>query len=171
MAEAQRVVAAPLDELADPLPAVDPADVAELVAEELAHQVEVEAGAHDRGDAQEQPVLRLERVDPLRHQPLDRLGQLSSGAAADRGDELAHEERVTARAGDERLERVLGERELAVDHPGERGSQLGRQGLEREHTAVLRVVGDEGGAARAPRHADQPGLLRGLLREVQQELA
>ena len=66
VAEAERFGGLALDELREPLPALEVAGLDRLVDEDLLKQVDVEAWPDDRRVAQEQPVCRVEPVDARR---------------------------------------------------------------------------------------------------------
>ena len=122
--EAQRVRSLPGHELAEPAPAVEVADVLELVREDVSQQVELELGAEHGRVPQQEAIARLQGVDPRRDQASPRSPAGRRDAAAGRGDELADEQRVAAGALGDLSEQLLGEGELA----GSRQRQPGRLG-------------------------------------------
>ena len=79
--EPQRVRSLPGHELAEPAPAVEVADVLELVRKHVRQQVELELGAEHGRVPQQEAIARLERVDPRRDQGLDGLRQARDAAA------------------------------------------------------------------------------------------
>ena len=121
--EAQHVRPLPGDELAEAAPAVEVADVLELVREHVGQQVELEAGPEHGGVAEQEAIAGLEGVDPSRDQRLDGLRERRAVAAGAGGrHELAHEQRVSTRALRDFGNQVFGERDLA----GGRKCQLRR---------------------------------------------
>src|SRR5207244_2651192 len=103
----------PGNELCEPLPACELADVLQLFGQDLRKEIQLEGCSQNRRVAQQEAVLRRERVDAGEDHRLDRLRErLAAPAGARGGDELADEERIAARARDQRGERVLGQRSL-----------------------------------------------------------
>ena len=114
MPEPQLVRPLPGHELPESAPAVEIADVLELVRQHVGEQVELEAGPEDRSVAKEKSIAGLERVDPRRDQRLDRLRKRRNAAFGSGGrDELAHEERVATRALRDLAQQFLGEGDLS----------------------------------------------------------
>ena len=137
MPEAQHVRSLPGHELAEAAPAVEVADVLELVREHVGQQVELEAGAEHGCVAEQEAIARLERVDPRRDQRLDGLRQ-RRGAAVARRATSSRTKRVATRALRDFGEQFLGEREL----PGGRERELGRLlAAERRELEELSVPG------------------------------
>ena len=140
VAEPQFVRPLPGHELPEPAPAVEVADVLELVRQHVREEIELEASAEDRGVAKEKSIAGLERVDPRRDQRLDRLWKRRNAAPGPGGrDELAHEERVATRALRDLSEQLLGEGDLSSGREREPSRLLARE--RRELEEPMPVVG------------------------------
>ena len=148
--ETQLVRPLPGHELPESAPAVEVADVLELVGEHVGEEVELEAGPEDRGVAKQKSIAGLERVDPRRDQRLDRLWKRRNATAVPReaADELAHEERVAARALRDLAEQLLGEGDLASGREREPSTS------PRRGAPTARVAGDR---SPAPPGTASPG--------------
>ena len=168
--EPQLVRPFPGHELTESSPAVEVADIRELVGEDIGQEVELEVGPEDRGVSKEEAIARLERVDPGGDQRLDRLRKHRSSAVGAGGvDELAHEERIAARALRDHGEQLLGERGLACRCQRELRSRLAGERRQLEQPVTVPRLVEERRALGPARDRQEPGPGRAAAHEVEEE--
>ena len=168
--EPQLVRPLPGHELPESAPAVEIADVLELVRQHVGEEVELEAGPEDRGIAKEKSIAGLERVDPRRDQRLDRLWKRRDATLGSGGrDELAYEERVAARALRDLAQQFLGQGDLSSGREREPSSLLAGERRELEDPLPVAGLVDEGQALRPARDRHEPGPRRAAAHEMQED--
>ena len=118
----------PVDEVRKPFPLLG---VGAFVGEGVGEEVEVERLPYHGGVAQQHAVRRMQRVDAVREQRLDRFRKRVF--AARRDGELADEEGVAGRALGEGRELGLGEGSVSGGCEREAAGVVGGERLQLEH--------------------------------------